>query len=129
MKKEVISIRPHHGLCLAFFQGKGYSDAFVENMTRVKRALEAQGQVCLTAGADRICAACPNHSGEACTAEEKVNRYDREVLSRCGLEPGDILSYRDFAERVRRYILEPGRREDVCPDCQWSHLCRWEETP
>ena len=29
------SIRPHHLLCLQFFEGKGYSNGFVENMTKI----------------------------------------------------------------------------------------------
>ena len=28
-------LRPHHGLCIAFFEGKGYNQKFVENMTNV----------------------------------------------------------------------------------------------
>ena len=28
-------IRPHHGLCTAFFEGKGYSGDFVRNMANV----------------------------------------------------------------------------------------------
>ena len=36
MDEAVIPLRAHHGLCLRFFQGKGYSGAFVENMARKK---------------------------------------------------------------------------------------------
>ena len=56
---EAYPIRPHHGLCLAFFRGKGYSEEFVENMTRMQKALEANAAVCLTEKTDGICAACP----------------------------------------------------------------------
>ena len=40
MDEAVIPLRAHHGLCLRFFQGKGYSGAFVENMARKKAMLE-----------------------------------------------------------------------------------------
>ncbi len=33
---SVYKIRAHHGVCLYFFQGKGYSGEFVENMSRMK---------------------------------------------------------------------------------------------
>lgn len=40
MGKAIIPLRAHHGLCLHFFRGKGYSGAFVENMARKKAMLE-----------------------------------------------------------------------------------------
>lgn len=119
-------LRPHHGLCLSFFQGKGYSEAFVANMTRVKAALEENRAICLTGSADIICAACPNNRSGVCTTAEKVARYDREVLERCGLAVGQILPYREFEAKVHQNILLAGQREAVCGDCQWSELCHWE---
>ena len=110
MDEAVIPLRAHHGLCLRFFQGKGYSGAFVENMARKKAILEENPLVRLTDQADEICRACPNNL--------------------CGLTPGDVLPYRELAERVLGSILIPGRREDICGDCQWTDLCQYkEETP
>lgn len=122
-------LRPHHGLCLPFFRGKGYSGAFVENMTAVKTAMEENPLIELVRGGDHICAACPNFTQGKCRDEEKVTRYDREVLRLCGLEPGQSMPYRDFVRRVREAILRKGLRETVCGDCQWTALCREEETP
>ena len=36
---SVYSIRAHHGMCLYFFQGKGYSGEFVENMAKMREIL------------------------------------------------------------------------------------------
>ena len=33
-------IRPHHMLCMQFFEGKGYSDGFVASMAAIKEKLE-----------------------------------------------------------------------------------------
>jgi len=52
MDEASISLRAHHGLCLHFFQGKGYSGAFVENMARKKAMLEENPLVRLTDQAD-----------------------------------------------------------------------------
>ena len=41
---SVYKIRAHHGMCLPFFRGEGYSGAFVENMTRMKKILEVNRQ-------------------------------------------------------------------------------------
>ena len=124
---SVYKIRAHHGMCLSFFQGKGYSGDFVENMAAMKELLEQNPQIRLLEGYDDVCAACPNKRAETCA--EKASRYDREVLRRCGLSVGDTLSYEDFSKKVVETILRPGVRGAICGDCQWSSLCHWEENP
>lgn len=124
---SVYKIRAHHGMCLSFFQGKGYSGEFVENMSRMKAILEKNPEISLMDSPDDICAACPNRLTENCA--EKASRYDREVLRRCGLSVGERLPYREFSRKVIETILRPGVRAEICGDCQWSSLCRWEETP
>lgn len=124
---SVYKIRAHHGVCLYFFQGKGYSGDFVENMARMKAILAENPEIILMDGPDDICAACPNRLTETCA--EKASRYDREVLRRCGLSVGERLPYREFSRKVIETILRPGVRAEICGDCQWSSLCRWEETP
>ncbi len=121
------NIRAHHGMCLYFFQGRGYSGEFVENMSRMKAVLEENPEICLMDSPDDICAACPNRLTQNCA--EKASRYDREVLRRCGLSVGERLPYREFSRKVIETILRPGDRREICGDCQWSSLCRWEETP
>lgn len=124
-----MQLRPHHGLCLLFFQGKGYSPEFVENMTRLKQALEENQPVQLTMAADPICAACPNNQAGRCTTEQKVRRYDREVLRRCDLAAGQVVTMQQLRQRIRSRILEPGCREEICGDCQWTQLCHREVPP
>ena len=124
---SVYNLRAHHGMCLSFFQGKGYSGDFVENMVRMKAILAENPEIILMDGPDDICAACPNRLTETCA--EKASRYDREVLRRCGLSVGERLPYREFSRKVIETILRPGVRAEICGDCQWSSLCRWEETP
>ena len=124
---SVYKIRAHHGVCLYFFQGKGYSGEFVENMSRMKAILEKNPEISLMDSPDDICAACPNRLTENCA--EKASRYDREALRRCGLSVGERLPYREFSRKVIETILRPGVRAEICGDCQWSSLCRWEETP
>ena len=124
---RVVNLRAHHGMCMYFFQGKGYSGDFVENMGAMKEILAENPLIRLLEGYDDVCAACPNKRTESCA--EKASRYDREVLRRCGLSVGDTLPYRDFSETVIETILRPGLRAEICGDCQWSSLCHWEENP
>ena len=120
----VYKIRAHHGMCFAFFQGKGYSGAFTDNMFAMKERLAQNPEVVLLQKTDDVCARCPNDQDGECTSAEKVAGYDAEVLSRCGLRAGNRIRWKDFTELVREYILEPGEREIICGDCQWTGLCK-----
>lgn len=117
-------LRPHHGLCIAFFEGKGYSAAFAENMKRVIAALEANDpEITLTDRTDVICAACPNDRGGVCESAEKVGRYDAAVLRLTGYACGDTLRWSAFRALVDGRILSPGLLGEVCGDCQWYGIC------
>ena len=55
-------IRPHHGMCLYFFEGKGYSDGFTAHMAEVKNWLlgeKGPASLQLVGETDEICSACP----------------------------------------------------------------------
>ena len=119
-----IPIRAHHGMCYAFFHGKGYSTGFVAHMEAVQQELAKDPQVRLLNEADRVCAGCPNLQNGICDTPEKVKTYEDRVLSLCGLAPGTVLSWSSFSRLVRARILEPGRREEICGDCQWSSICK-----
>lgn len=121
---ETIEIRPHHGLCAEFFQGKGYSGEFTENMSAVLKMLaESDPQVVPKADTDLICGHCPNNNGECCTSAEKVMRYDKKVLELCGIAEGTALSWEEYRRLLREKIIEAGRLREVCGDCQWAVLC------
>ena len=34
-KQNSICLRPHHGMCLAYFEGRGYSREFAEHMGKI----------------------------------------------------------------------------------------------
>lgn len=122
---SVYELRPHHGLCLHFFRGQGYSAEFVENMTEIQRALAQNPTIQLVAGADNVCRTCPNRVGErGCRSDHKVLRYDRGVLERCDLAVGDRLPWVEFFRRVEENILQKNQLETVCAGCQWMELCR-----
>ncbi len=123
MNHTFITLRAHHGMCLAFFKGEGYSSSFVTHMAQVQQTLEKNPLVCVVCQADLICEACPNNHDGVCTDQEKVTSYDAEVLKACGLTSGEILPYRTFQALVHSNIFLPGKREHICGNCQWTALC------
>lgn len=117
-------IRPHHGLCIAFFRGNGYSPEFTANMTDIIARLDRENPlVTLTDETDVICGSCPHNSGGICVSGEKVVGFDKAVLEACGLDfPGNI-RWKNFRSLVDQNIIIPGRRAHICGSCQWNELC------
>lgn len=121
---EPIPIRAHHGMCYVFFQGKGYSDGFTAHMTAVQKQLEGNPMIEVRNRGDVICEVCPNFCNDQCTTPEKVQRYDDQVLALCGLASGCQLKWLEFSHLIQENILLPGKREEICGDCQWSAPCK-----
>ena len=125
MKEYQYRIRALHGMCLAFFKGKGYSNEFTKHMKEVKNRLETNPLVCIIDGTDAICSACPNNENGICGAEEKVAKYDKKVILCCNIKTGEVMSFSDFEKLVYDNILRPGKREEICGDCEWNSLCQF----
>ena len=118
-------LRPHHGLCLMYFTGKGYSEAFTANLSLIAQKLydAPKHKIRLVCRCDHICSVCPSCENGHCIDGEKVESYDRRVLRLCGLQEEEELSFMEFQRKISRYILTPGLRESVCEGCSWNGLC------
>lgn len=128
MNNNTIRLRPHHGLCAAFFKGYGYSEEFSRRMGEILKS-PPKTRVILTDGCDDICTACP-HKGEngVCDSRDKVRRYDNAVLGLCGLDTGKELSFGEFKGLVSEKIIEKGLLHIVCEDCCWYYICGAENS-
>ncbi|MGN0376150.1 MAG: DUF1284 domain-containing protein [Suilimivivens sp.] len=120
-------IRAHHGMCLAFFEGKGYSSEFVKHMGEIKESLAENPVITVVVQTDDICSFCPNNENGICTVEEKVAGYDSTVLSLCGLKPDALVNFKEFEKLVDEKILAAGRRREICGGCQWESICGKKE--
>lgn len=116
-------LRPHHGMCIAFFQGKGYSDEFTAHMSEMIQKFQ-DASVCVSIQSDAICQKCPNNLDGKCKTDDKVISYDEKVLDLCGLTDGEIITYKDFCNTVYENIISAGKRENICGDCQWNEMCK-----
>ena len=68
-----IKLRAHHGLCIAFFEGKGYDDNFIRNMKNIIATLTQNPNVTIVADEDIVCVACPNNNNGICDCKKKVD--------------------------------------------------------
>ncbi len=117
---NVMVMRPHHLLCTQGYSGKGYSSAFVRNMTDwVSKLRTREGfLVRLTTSTDALCACCPQKLAEGvCMDDEKVLVYDRKVMQFFHLEEKEYV-YQDLIRRIDARMT-PGMLEEICSTCSW----------
>lgn len=118
-----IKLRAHHGLCIAFFEEKGYDDNFIKNMRTVIAALTRNPDVTIVTGEDIVCVACSNNKDGLCDCNEKVDRYDKAVLRLCNISSGHVLPWKTYKALVNKKIIETGKMTAVCGNCQWTSIC------
>lgn len=85
--------------------------------------LEENPYICITAQTDNICMKCPNNHNGTCETADKVMKYDKQVLVKCGLQEGAIMPYLDFKRMVHKMILQQNKRKEICGNCEWNELC------
>lgn len=118
-----LKLRPHHALCAQFFEGKGYSEAFVAHMYGILSELDRGASVTLVDDCDAICAGCPNMQNGACETDEKVRSIDRRAIEAMGVRFGDTLPWRDLSALAKDRIIAAEKLSDVCRDCEWIDIC------
>lgn len=73
-------------LCLQGFQGYGYDDSFVKNMTYINNLRKSENTtITITNKADDICRCCPNLKNDLCGNEKQnaeIIKMDNEILSK-----------------------------------------------
>lgn len=120
----MLTLRPHHLICLHFYVGKGYSTEFVENMDDIWAAIGHGESITITDGADDVCLCCPHNRNGICSTSEKVNRYDGQVRSLLGISTGDCVDYACVEPKIESEILTSGKLSKICHDCQWYEICK-----
>jgi len=84
----MICLRPHHGMCLAYFEGKGYSDGFTVNMQKMLEFFEKGADIELTVSGDEICKECPNlKEGSGWVIDKNASTKERTILYYTGILP------------------------------------------
>lgn len=126
-------LRPHHGLCLQYFCGHGYSQEFINNMQEILVTLGQNPNIQLVDYTDDICLTCPNcirsiHNISEidktyCIFDKKVLHYDSCVMELCNLTYNSTIPWNEFNKLVHDNIIDKNLRQTICGDCEWSNLC------
>ena len=118
-------LRGHHLLCLKGFQGYGYDEDFVRNMTEINRIRKLDDTIIsVTDEADDICRACPNLKNNLCndeTQNERIVSMDNEVLSK--LKHSNEYSAHDLFKIINDAFNSKENVSNICSKCMWHKEC------
>lgn len=120
-----IKLRGHHLLCLLGFQGYGYSEDFVFNMTQINEKRKSKDCIItLTNEADDICSSCPNLKDNICENEKQneiIVKMDNEILSH--FDSKRKYNSLELFKEVSVKFNTLKSVENVCNNCKWENEC------
>lgn len=120
----MIKFRPHHLICNLCFQGKGYSEEFVQNFSLLHQQLNQTPEkllIKLIAGVDDICAYCPENVNGWCQQAVKVEQLDQAYLEILKFKIGDIISLVELKNRIKKFMSLSDFHLTCC-SCSWYSL-------
>lgn len=112
-------LRGHHLFCLLGYRGMGYSEEYVENMTRLHQTLRDYPNtlIHLVNGPDQLCEKYPNSSVYHCQ-DNSIYERDAAILEKMGLKIGQILSWKDIESCIQKFVV-PSDVQVICETCAW----------
>lgn len=112
-------LRGHHLFCLLGYRGMGYSEEYVENMTGLHQTLRDNPRtlILLVKGPDQLCEKFPQ-TGKYHCQDDTIYERDASILTKMGLEIGQILSWEDILSHIQKYVV-PTDIQIVCDTCSW----------
>lgn len=118
-QQETYRLRGHHLFCLLGYRGMGYSEEYVENMTRVHQHLREQPEawILIVHGPDDLCAKFPEQ--QVCHCEDPhIFERDADILLTVGLDVGQRIRWSEVEQRIRDRVV-PEDIARVCSTCSW----------
>lgn len=112
-------------LCLQGFQGYGYDDSFVKNMTYINNLRKSENTtITITNKADDICRCCPNLKNDLCGNEKQnaeIIKMDNEILSK--IDNSKEYNALKLFNETKHIFNSKNSVKDVCEDCCWHEKC------
>ena len=117
-------LRGHHLVCLHFYDGEGYDDAFIKNLEDTLRSAEGD-EIEISAGADDVCAACLHLKGGSCmqadNADEAIRKMDSRALALLGHSVYDTVGWNVLRDKISGIF--PEWYSLYCKGCGWRKAC------
>ncbi|GBD99282.1 hypothetical protein BMS3Abin07_01317 [bacterium BMS3Abin07] len=118
------ALRGHHLICLHFFHGEGYDEAFIENLMAILERAEEQ-EILISACADDVCRSCPHLRDGRClyeeNADDEIRAMDGKALELLGLSPGRKVRWSTLRARIPDIFSEWFAL--YCRECDWRDSC------
>jgi hypothetical protein len=117
-------LRGHHLICLHFFQGDGYDDAFIINLRDTLNLAEKE-DITVCSGADNVCTKCPYLKQDRCTqaehADEEIRAMDAKALELLGISSIGNVSWDNLRDTI--FEIFPEWFSLYCMECNWKESC------
>ena len=114
----MLTIRAHHLLCVLGFRGYGYSEDFIENLTKISKEVKKKSTVIkIISQKDDVCKYCPN-SATKCKEDIEPKSIDELVLLKLKIRSGSVLKSEAIYAKVIKNI-EVNDLDNICSSCTW----------
>ena len=117
-------LRGHHLICLHFFNGERYDEAFINNLRHTLSRAKKE-MITVSSGADNVCASCLHLKQNKCryeeNAEESIQQMDAKALALLGLSYNDQIQWDTLKNRIPEIFSEWVSL--YCKKCSWRGVC------
>lgn len=121
-------LRGHHLICLHFFNGQGYDEAFIENLRHTLSRAEKE-MTTVSSGADNVCTGCLHLKQNTCkyeeNAEESIQEMDTKALALLRLSCNDQIGWDTLKNRIPEIFSQWFSL--YCRECNWRGACEKNE--
>ncbi len=118
------TLRGHHLVCLHFFTGKGYDEAFIRNLRTIMTRTDDE-DVTITSGADDVCTSCLHLREGRCyytkDADADIREMDEKALELLKLPDTGRTGWDKLRAMVRNIF--PEWYSLSCSECDWRETC------
>jgi len=117
-------LRGHHLICLHFFNGEGYDEAFIKNLRHTLSRAKKE-MITVSSGADNVCTSCLHLKQNKCqyeeNAEESIQEMDAKALALLNLSCNDQIGWVTLKNRIPEIFSD--WFASYCKNCNWRGTC------
>lgn len=124
----MITLRPHHILCLQGFQNKGYSDRFTQELLTLHKQLQnnKNQHILIKKTQDSICTHCPHSQNNQCHKDSESNqrmmKRDQSTLKQLSVTEG-LYTWSHLIKISQKQISSQNDTYEICFECDWQKDC------